>query len=725
MRTTFSTRRRRAPRALALAAALALLSNSVLVGAAQTPRAAKAGAGRMTEEQRAVHVLNRLAFGARPGDVERVRRMGVEAYVEQQLNPSRVDDAALEARLRGFPTLGMTNSELLAKYPQPGRLLRRLERDGNLPPELEGLVRPRQQQQNGAAQTDAPAQNADAERAIAEAMRPPAPRRQDAAQDGGDPQRRAYRQAVAKYMREQGLESPQRVMYELNASRILRAVYSERQLQEVMVDFWTNHFNVYAQKGADRWFLTSYDRDVIRPNALGNFRDLLEATAKSPAMLFYLDNFQSVSPNARGANRRQLRRQQTDADGAGRMRPGGLFGARRMRQGEARRRAAEREQRRQGRGEGEMATQAEGQAAPQAEGQTAMERPRPRPQRPRRGVNENYARELMELHTLGVDGGYTQKDVQEVARAFTGWTINAPRGAGLYGADAGESRAGTFVFNPRTHDPGEKTVLGVRIPAGGGVEDGRKVLNVLVAHPSTAKFIATKLSRKFVSDDPSPALVARVAEAFRKSNGDIKETLRAVFSSPEFNSAEARRAKIKTPFELTASALRTLGAEVEVRPALIQWVARMGEPLYGYQAPTGYPDEAAYWVNTGALLERLNFSLALVSNRIPGARVDLARFVGDEAVSSRAVDQKSVVERFLAVALQGDISAKSREVLMRQLTSQSDAPITAATPAGEEAREMNVRAARRERRQAGATVGNPEVARIAALVIGSPEFQRQ
>ncbi|HEX8501788.1 MAG TPA: DUF1800 domain-containing protein [Pyrinomonadaceae bacterium] len=709
-----SSARRRAPRAFALVAALALLSNNVPAGAGQ---AAKAGARKMTDEQRVVHVLNRLAFGARPGDVERVRKMGVEAYIEQQLNPSKLDDAAAEARLRGFPTLGMSNSELLAKYPQPGQLLRRLERAGELPPELAGLVRRRQQ--GPPPPTDAPGQmsanepNADAERVIAEAMRPPAPGQgQGATQDEQDPQRRAYRQAIAKYMREQGLENPQRIMFELNASRVLRAVYSERQLQEVMVDFWTNHFNVFAQKGADRWFLTSYDRDVIRPNALGNFRDLLEATAKSPAMLFYLDNFQSVSPNA-GANRRGLlRRQQTDAEGAGAMRPGGLFGGRRMRRGEARQRSAEREQQQQRpqQGDGQMATQ---------------QPPRPQPQRMRRGINENYARELMELHTLGVDGGYTQKDVQEVARAFTGWTIRAPRGAGLYGADADEGRAGTFFFNPRTHDDGEKTVLGVKIPAGGGQEDGRKVLDVLVAHPSTAKFIATKLARKFVSDAPPPALVQRVADAFRQSNGDVKTTLRAVFSSPEFNSAEARRAKIKTPFELAASALRTLGAEVEVRPALVQWVARMGEPLYGYQAPTGYPDAAEFWVNTGALLERLNFSLALVSNRIPGARVDLSRFVGEEAASSRAVDQKAVVERFLALAVQGDISAGSREVLMRQLTAQADAPVAAAAPEDEETRGKNARAARRERRESGATVGNPEVARIAALVIGSPEFQRQ
>ncbi|MET0647136.1 MAG: DUF1800 domain-containing protein [Pyrinomonadaceae bacterium] len=699
MKVTLSSRRR-APRAFALVAVLALLSNNLLVGVAQ-----KAGAQKLTEEQRVVHVLNRLAFGVRPGEVERVRRLGLEAYIEQQLNPSTLADSALEARLRDFPTLGMSNGELLAKYPQPGQLLRRLERAGELPEELAALVRQRNQgqQQNGPAQMNEP--NADAEKVIAEAMRPPVTAQQGAGamEEERDPQRRQYRQAIAKYMREQGLENPQRIMYELNASRILRAVYSERQLQEVMVDFWSNHFNVFARKGADRWFLTSYDRDVIRPNALGNFRDLLEATAKSPAMLFYLDNFQSMSPNAQASRGGQRRMRQTEGGGAGEMRPGEIPGGRRARQN-ARRRTE--------------------QQQPQGDGQMTAQQP-PRPQRMRRGINENYARELMELHTLGVEGGYTQKDVQEVARAFTGWTIFAPRGRGIYGAEGEESRAGTFNFAPRMHDDGEKTVLGVKIPAGGGVEDGRKVLDVLVAHPSTAKFIATKLARKFVSDNPDPALVRRVADAFQKSKGDIKTTLRALFASPEFNSGEARRAKIKTPFELAVSALRTLDAEVEVRPALIQWVARMGEPLYGYQAPTGYPDEASYWVNTGALLERLNFSLALVSNRIPGARVDLARFAGEEAASNRAVDRKAVVERFLGVALQGDISPQSREVLMRKLTAQTDAPVNANTDE-EETRDMNTRAARRERRQqARAAVGNPEVARIAALVIGSPEFQRQ
>ncbi|HKG12902.1 MAG TPA: DUF1800 family protein, partial [Pyrinomonadaceae bacterium] len=274
----FSSERRRA---FALVALAAVLSNALPV-----PAQKQSAASRLSEERRAVHVLNRLAFGARPGDVERVRRLGVDNYIEQQLNPSRLDDAALASKLEGLPTLRMSNSELLAKYPQPGQLLRRLQREGNLPPELAALVQQRQQAQQGAAQSyqnDA-ASSADAEKAVAEAMRPELPRanNNNDAQDAADPQRRAYRQAIAKYMREQGLEPPQRLVAELNASRILRAVYGERQLQEVMVNFWTNHFNVYAQKGADRWFLTSYDRDVIRPNALGNFRDLLEATAKSP-----------------------------------------------------------------------------------------------------------------------------------------------------------------------------------------------------------------------------------------------------------------------------------------------------------------------------------------------------------------------------------------------------------------------------------------------------------
>ena len=707
MKIFSSQSRRRAQRLFTFLSLAALFSNSLSVPASAQK---SSEAGRLGEEQRIVHVLNRLGFGARPGDVGRVRRMGLENYIEQQLNPSKLSDEVVEAKLKNFPTLRMSNTELLAKYPNPGQLIRQLQRRGELPAELAELVGQRQQAQQ---QRRAPNASGDTQPMNEGAMNAPAmPNAAEPAVPADDnPERAEYRRRITEYMRANGMEPPQRIMQELQASRILRAVYSERQLQEVMVDFWTNHFNVFAQKGADRWFLTSYDRDVIRPNALGNFRTLLEETAKSPAMLFYLDNFQSVSPDAGQGRRGALRQLLRGEEGAA-MNP----------------RRQQRRERRRAMREGGAMTREGGASTPNEGGQGEMARRRPaQRQRPRRGINENYARELMELHTLGVDGGYTQKDVQEVARAFTGWTILDPRGA------AGTSRGGTFVFNQRAHDDGEKIVLGQKIPSGGGVRDGQMVLDILVRHPSTAKFIATKLSRRFVSDNPSPALVARVAAAFTKSNGDIRETLRAVFTSPEFNSAEARRAKIKTPFELTVSAVRTLGAETDARPALHQWVARMGEPLYLYQAPTGYPDTAEHWVNTGALLERLNFALALVSNRIPGTRVDLSRFVGEDATSSRAVNQEKVVDRFLELVLQGDISPKSRAVLMKQLSDQPNAPIESTTTTTRQQDETtamttgrNPRAARRARREeSAATVGNPEVARIAALVIGSPEFQRQ
>jgi uncharacterized protein (DUF1800 family) len=575
---------------------------------------------RLTEEQQILHVLNRLGFGARPGDVERVKSMGLQKYINEQLNPQNIPDTVAENKLRNLDTLDMSTADLYAKFPQPGQLLRQLQARGML-----------------AGNSTDPKNN-------------PA-----------DPDNEKNRQAIMEYYRQNGLERPQRIITELQASRILRAVYSERQLQEVMVDFWTNHFNVFANKGADRWLLPAYDRDTIRPNALGKFSTLLEATAQSPAMLFYLDNFQSVSPDAN--------------------RGGG--GLRRL-------------------------------VNPQA-------------QRQRRGINENYARELMELHTLGVDGGYTQKDVQEVARCFTGWTIFQPRGGAAAVAalrpetsrpdemgrrdpmgeinrpgqmdrrdenrrrdqmnrrnEMADRVAGTFFFNNRAHDDGEKIVLGHKIPSGGGMKDGLAVLDILAHHPSTAKFIATKLVRHFVSDTPPPALVERVAAAFTKSDGDIRETLKAIFFSNEFNSAEAYRAKIKRPFELVVSAIRAVGADTNGGPGTHQWIARMGEPLYGYQAPTGYSDSAETWVNTGGLLERMNFGLALAGNRVQGTKVDLAKLAGQE--KSKLVDES------LKMILAGDISAATRETLMKQINDAS---------------------------------GGETAAKVVGLILGTPEFQRQ
>lgn len=558
---------------------LAITSTQALISAQKRSKAKG-----LTEEQRIVHVLNRLGFGARPGDVERVKALGLENYINQQLNPEKISDSVAENKVRDLSVLNMTTAELYEKYPQPGQLLRQLQTRGMLPENL----------------------------AEAREMRADAPKNNQPQPQAGNPlEDEKYREMIEKYYRENGLQRPQRIIAELQASRILRAVYSERQLQEVMVDFWTNHFNIFANKGADRWLLPAYDRDTIRPFAMSKFSTLLEATAKSPAMLFYLDNFQSVSPNA-------------------------------------------------------------GRANPL------------RPQRQRRGINENYARELMELHTLGVDGGYTQKDVQEVARCFTGWTIFQPRGgaaaANALAGEPGRRNAGTFFFNARVHDDGEKTVLGHKIPAGGGIKDGLMVLDILAHHPSTAKFIANKLVRHFVTDNPPPALVDRVAAIFTKTDGDIRETLKTIFFSNEFNSTEAYRAKVKRPFELAISAIRTLGADTNGGPGTHRWIERMGEPLYGFQTPNGYSDAAESWVNTGGLLERMNFGLALAGNRIQGVSVNLSKL---------STDQSKVMDDYLKILLAGEISGATREAMLKQL-DKSD-PVT----------------------------------KVVGLILGTPEFQRQ
>lgn len=425
------------PKAIFLAAAVAL---------ATLPQA------RETSLEDARHVVERLSFGARPGDVERVAAMGVGAYIEEQLNPSRIADPRLAPMLAGFETLGLTSSQMAGRY----------------------FSRP-----------------------------------------GQEPADQAMRRAA---------NVP---LLELSQQKILRARYSERQLEEVLVDFWFNHFNVFAGKGQfARFYLTEYEREAIRPHVLGRFRDMLGATAQSPAMLWYLDNWLSNT---------------------------------------------------------------------------------------RRGLNENYGRELLELHTLGVDGGYTQADVVNVARAFTGWTIEAPRQGG-----------GDFTFNARLHDRQEKVVLGQRIPAGGGRQDGERVLDIVAAHPSTARHIARKLATRLVSDVPPAALVDRAASIFRESGGDLRAVTRAIITSPEFMSAEARRAKVKTPLEFAMSALRTTGADVNNAAPLVQQMRALGMPLYGAQPPTGYADTAVSWINSGALLARMNFAVALVENRIRGTRVSVA-----------------------------------------------------------------------------------------------------
>lgn len=697
-------------RVTALTSALALLITSFAAVSGQSLKSkSNAKAGKLSEEQRIVHVLNRLGFGARPGDVERVKAIGLDNYIEQQLNPQKIDDSATEAKLQNLTALRMTTPELYEKYPQPGQLLRALQQRGALP---EDLAAARDNRQQNRANPDAPGnsnQPKSGESMSGEMQGPPSiPANPNAA---ANPMNNAeYRRAVYAYFKENNLRPPQFITGELQMSRILRATYSERQLQEVMVDFWTNHFNVFANKGADRWLLISYDRDSIRPHTMGKFQDLLRATAESPAMLFYLDNFQSVSPDAQ---QQQRPAQMQRPDQVRRIDPRQLL----------------------------MSNNPQQQMPQQT-------------QRPRRGINENYARELMELHTLGVDGGYTQKDVQEVARCFTGWTIFAPRGAGAAAAqltNAGGRRAerlrenaGTFYFNPRTHDDGEKIVLGHKIPAGGGVKDGLMVLEILAKHPSTAKFIATKLARRFVSDEPPKSLVDRVAQTYTKTDGDIREMLRTIFLSPEFNSSEAYRAKIKRPFELAISAVRTLGAETNGGPQFHQWIARMGQPLYGFQTPNGYSDMAEDWVNTGALLERMNFALALASNRIPGTRTDLSRFVGEMA-KDKTIDKERLLDRFARLIAGGEISAKTRESLLKQLNDQITVPMMPAVQTaslkipqnpfeegfqrgnfpGGGAQQNNQQQQRQQAANSNAAAIDNPVVKLAGLLLGSPEFQRQ
>jgi uncharacterized protein (DUF1800 family) len=550
---------------------------------------------RPVDDRAVAHVLNRMAFGPAPGDIERVRAMGLSRYIDEQLQPQKLADTAIRERLAKFETLTMTSRDLGERYATLEDLRREL-RLGQPAPAQPG--RPATNDMAGASQPDAPT--------------PGMPR-------PGGPERDELLANLTPEQRQRVMElrkQNQQILGEMSEQKLLRAVYSERQLEEVLVDFWFNHFNVFAGKGPTRIYLTEYERDTIRPHVLGSFRELLGATAHSPAMLFYLDNWQSSDPDAAAA-RGQMRRNPRRGD------------------------QMSEEQR--------------------ARMRQALQ------QRQRRGINENYARELMELHTLGVNGGYTQQDIIEVAKAFTGWTIQQPR------------RGGGFEFDERRHVKGPKTVLGKKIDKG-GVEDGEAVLDLLAAHPSTATFIATKLTRRFVSDEPPKALVERAAAKFRSTNGDLREVVRTILTSPEFTSTEAMRAKVKTPFEFVASALRATGAQIEDGTVLVRNLQGLGMPLYMAQPPTGYIDRADVWVNTGALLNRMNFAVALVNNKLRGVQVDLTPIIGRNPPEIAA----------------------ARDALLASLLSNEVSDTTRATIAK-----------------------GGEVTQVAALTLGSPEFQRR
>ncbi len=594
----------------------------------------------LSEEEATLHALNRLGYGPRPGEVERVRKMGLEKWIERQLEPEKIDDSALEARLAKYQTLAMSPAKLLEEFPPPQVAARRA-----------GMTQEEyiKQQQNRVRQR---------EEYLRQREMGEMPQSEDAAARNRGRNLQDMDPNMAPRLEE--VRTPQRIIAELSMAKLTRAVYSERQLNEQIADFWFNHFNVFAQKGADRWLVTSYERDAIRPHLWGKFRDLLGATAKSPAMLFYLDNWQSADPQAFERMEREVQQRR----GQFLQRFGG--------------RAPELLARRNRNNLGQR-----GQLGQQRPGEN-QNTPQ-QPQRRSRGLNENYARELMELHTLGVDGGYTQKDVVEVARAFTGWTLEAPR------------RAAEFRFEERIHDRNPKTVLDTRIDAG-GMRDGEMVLELLARHPNTAKFVSTKIARRFVSDTPPQALVERMAKTFRETDGEIRSVVRKMIYSPEFWSRETYRSKIKKPFELVASTARALDAQMDVPLGLVLWSGRIGEPLYLCQPPTGYSDKAESWVNTGALLNRLNFALTLTSNRMRGSKVHLEQLFGIEG----SQDPQQVLARAVELFLGGQMSPETRATLEKQL---GDPHVLRAT--------------------LDDSVKQVDAGVIAGLVLGSPEFQRR
>jgi uncharacterized protein (DUF1800 family) len=626
-------------------ASTALILGLACVACAGNPRPQKAtssadtakplhlpwGQAGLTRREAAAHLLSRFSYGARPGEVDAVAAMGPEVWLESQL-AAKSYEPGLGARLASYPALDLSAAQLLCAYPADGSVRNEAKKDGLIPDDK-----------------DRPKLN-------------PAL---------GEEYEKQVRTDLADYAKKKGYHPEREILDQLSAQKLVRAVYAENQLEEVMTDFWFNHFNVSWTNDRTRPYLLPFERDAIRPNALGRFRSLLGATAHQPAMLVYLDNAQSVAPGGAPTT----------------------FGD-----------------------EMEMARKLANPAPnvkpfvkrvylPPPPAAVPKPQPaKPQPAKPQPGINENYARELMELHTLGVDGGYSQADVIAVARAFTGWTV-MPGDPGAVGGLAQKMekerkigggafrRQGEFLFRADQHDAGPKVILGQRFPAGRGIEDGEQVLDVLATRPATAHHLAYQLAVRFVSDHPSPQLVNRLAEVYQQSGGDIRRVVRAIAESPEFWSPEARGSKVKSPFELAVSAIRALGADVQVPKKTIDWIARLGEPLYSYQPPTGYPDRNEAWMSSGTLLSRLNFGLQLASGKLAGVKVDLAAFTAPQHPQSWQ-EAMNVYPPLLLPETNADQDAA---VLARLAAASKPGVKGAPTPAQE----------------------------VVGMLLGSPEFQRR
>ncbi len=632
--------------------------------AAEQPHRAEAPLPPLNDQERAIQMLNRFTFGPRPGDVEAVMKIGPDAWFERQLDPNSVPDPVLDKRLADFPSLYLPPNQSLVEFPS-GAIIRQIaegKRSAPSDPILEGAyevliakynqrkmeqaqqgtqsemtddqktAKKKQQQLSAAVLADEILAFPKGER-IQGMMKMPVDQRITLAEFVPDPQRTLLFNDFSPRDREIFTLMGGRPVIddEQQQAKVLRAILSERQLLEVMTDFWYNHFNVDMTKGPDRWYTPTYERDAIRQYALGKFSDLLLATAQNPAMLFYLDNWSSIGPDSMAAGR-------------------------------------------------------------------------PNQKKKDRGLNENYGREVMELHTVGVDGGYSQADVTNLAKILTGWTIDQPE------------QGGGFVFDPRKHEPGSKQWFGQKISED-GYDEGRRALQWLAAQPQTAHFISYKLAQRFVADDPPPDLVDRMAKTYMATDGDIKEILRTMVHSPEFNSQKYYRVKVKTPLEFVASVFRATDTNPTNPNALVGVIGRMGEPLYQMQPPTGYSTTADHWMNSAAIVDRLNFSLQFANSRVGGIKFDAPRLLAEGLLARTATPASlhSTTGRAESVALtssslpsgqeealslmekmlvDGKLSLKTNEVIQKELA--------AAPPANDPTQMLTT---------------------MTALLLGSPEFQ--
>ncbi len=622
----------------------------------------------LNQRQAAAHLLNRFTFGNRRGDIDAVVKLGLEKWFQQQLRAGLPDDS-LNKMLSGFDVLKMSNAQIVNTFPKGAQVLRMAINDGII--------------------------------------------NKDSVNKKED--KKEYRDQLMAYMQQKGIKPQQELFRQLISQKVLRAAYTNNQLQEVLTDFWFNHFNVSLSKNDCAEFVLNYEKEVIRPNVLSSFEDLLMATAKSPAMLMYLDNFSSAGTN-------------TNMDFS--TLPDKKF-------------------------RDQMQMEVSDSTAAKAKLLNKLKQ-----NKKAQGLNENYAREVMELHTLGVDGGYTQQDVTQAARVLTGWTVYPMSDKGYGGAmknmvgRIGEDKLkqrgfvhdGDFLFAANRHDNKEKVVLGKKFAAGGGYEEGVELLKMLAHHPSTAKFISRKIAVRFVNDNPPQSLIDKMSKTFLEKDGDIKQVLITMTSSPEFWSKEALREKTKSPFELAISSVRSLDAAIYQPVQLNNWITKMGQKVYFYQAPTGYPDKGQYWINTGALLSRMNFGLALASQRIPGVKVNLlALNKGHEPESAEDAlvtysklimperDLDETVKRLTPLLNDPDLDRKVDEAAGKTAPPQQanmapDVPMNEDMLQGKGAKDKVSKKglSRNSYASMQSAIGNNSMlSQVIGIIIGSPEFQRK